>query len=147
MITNVTIQGFRHSPIRQCIQQKLTTGRNPSPSQSGRSTNIISRIWLKNLKSIIIYSNCQRILSSSNNKICKKLVVLFYRRRFKAYLHLLCPSPSLSPCPSILHCVYGNGPFDGQNGSRTHSVRQSAHLHWHNDKLWRTRWRRRRRTQ
>ena len=31
------------------------------------------------------------------------------------------------------NCGNGDGPSDGQNGFRTHSVCQTARHHWHND--------------
>ena len=39
---------------------------------------------------------------------------LFVTPHLRAYLHVpsLCPCP----CPSNLHCVNGDGPFDGENG-------------------------------
>ena len=61
----------------------------------------------------------------------------------RACWHVPSPSPSLSP--SNLHCVYGDGPFHGQNGLCINSVCQMVHFHPHNDKLWWRRWRRRRR--
>ena len=40
-----------------------------------------------------------------------------------------------SPCPSNLHCVNGDEPFDEENGFCTQSTHQTACFHWHNVKL------------
>ena len=35
--------------------------------------------------------------------------------------------------PKVYHCAYGEVPSDGQNGFHTHSARQTASHHWHNE--------------
>ena len=36
---------------------------------------------------------------------------------------------SVSVTVKVYHCAYGDGLFDGQNGYRTHSVRQMVRFH------------------
>ena len=36
---------------------------------------------------------------------------------------------SVSVTINVYHCAYGDGPFDGQNGYRTHSVHQTDRFH------------------
>ena len=54
----------------------------------------------------------------------------------RACLHVPSPWPSTCPCPSNLHCVNGDGLFDGEKGFCTQSAHQMVYFHWHNIKLW-----------
>ena len=54
------------------------------------------------------------------------------RAALKVCWHSVCLS--LHQCPSNLHCVNEDGPFDRQNGYRVHSAHQTVRLYWYNDK-------------
>ena len=53
--------------------------------------------------------------------------------KIKACLHV--PSSSLCLFPSNLHCVNGDGPFDGENGFCAQSACQTVRFHWHSVKF------------
>ena len=87
------------------------------------------------LKDVIVRPEEGHLLFFVNKADTFAMGLFHVSHELEAYLHVPSPSTCLSPPPSNLHCVNGDGPFDGQNGFWTHSAHQTVHPRWHYDKL------------